>query len=49
MNSGAVSTKILRQLSSVRRKKIQKIKSKITSGKYKVDNLQLAKALFMAR
>ena len=43
------SEKLVKQLSGVRRKKIQKIKSRISSGKYKVDNLRLAKALFMAR
>lgn len=49
MNQAVASEKIVRELSNVRRKKIQKIKSKITSGKYRIDNVRLAKALFMAR
>ena len=47
--SSKASERIMRQLSTVRRKKIEKLKNKIVSGKYKVDNLSLAKALFMAR
>jgi anti-sigma28 factor (negative regulator of flagellin synthesis) len=49
MSSNVASEKLVRQLSGVRRKKIEKLKTKITSGKYKIDNLRLAKALFMAR
>lgn len=48
MNSQVASEKIVTQLSGVRRKKIQKIKNKISSGKYRIDNVRLAKALFMA-
>lgn len=49
MDSKSGSEKLLRQLSKIRRKKISKLKNKITSGKYKVDNLSLAKALFLSR
>ncbi len=49
MESQVASEKIVTQLSGVRRKKIQKIKNKISSGKYRIDNVRLAKALFMAR
>jgi len=49
MNSEIASAKLVRQLSSVRRKKIAKLKTKVVSGKYKIDNLALAKALFMSR
>jgi anti-sigma28 factor (negative regulator of flagellin synthesis) len=43
------SGKLARQMASMRHKKIQSLKTKITSGKYRVDNLSIAKALFLAR
>ncbi|MBN8549148.1 MAG: flagellar biosynthesis anti-sigma factor FlgM [Deltaproteobacteria bacterium] len=49
METQVTSEKMVNQLSGVRRKKIQKIKNKISSGKYRIDNVRLAKALFMAR
>ncbi|NDC38266.1 MAG: flagellar biosynthesis anti-sigma factor FlgM [Proteobacteria bacterium] len=41
--------RLLRQLTSVRRKKVERIKSRINSGKYKVSTWDLARALFLAR
>ncbi|MBX7145255.1 MAG: flagellar biosynthesis anti-sigma factor FlgM [Oligoflexia bacterium] len=49
MNSRIASEKIVQQLSNVRRRKIKRLKTKITSGKYRIDNLSLAKALFLSR
>ena len=48
MNAAKTTERLVRQLSCVRQKKILQIKSKISSGKYKVNNLELAKALFLA-
>lgn len=41
--------RLLKQLSSVRRKKVARIKTKINSGKYKVSTWDLAKALFLSQ
>ena len=52
MNSEVATAKLEKQLTNIsagRRKKIAKLKNKVDSGKYKIDNLALAKALFMAR
>lgn len=49
MNSKKASDKLARELCSVRQKKIMKIKSKIVAGRYRVNNMDLAKALFLAR
>lgn len=49
MNSHKTSEKLLKQLNEVRQKKISRIKSKITAGKYRVSNEALAKALFLAQ
>jgi len=49
MHSELASAKIERELNKVRAKKIAKLRDKIASGKYHVDNVKLAKALFMAR
>lgn len=43
------SVRLAREMSAVHHKKIRSLKSKISSGKYHVDNLALAKALFLAR
>ena len=49
MNSYKVSDKLMKQLNSVRQKKISKLKNKIIAGKYRVSNVALAKALFLAQ
>ena len=49
MNCRRESSRIARQLTTVRQKKIDKIKTKILAGKYRIDNLEIAKALFLAR
>ena len=49
MNSVVESSKLEKDLNRVRNKKISKLKQKIASGKYRVDNMRLAQALFMAR
>ena len=41
--------KLVKQLSAVRKKKLERIKSKIQSGKYKINNWDLAKALFLSQ
>ena len=41
--------KVEKQLSTVRKKKLSKLKKKIESGKYSVSNFDLAKALFMSQ
>lgn len=41
--------KLAKQLSAVRKKKLERLKSKIVSGKYKVNNWELAKALFLSQ
>jgi anti-sigma28 factor (negative regulator of flagellin synthesis) len=41
--------RLIKQLSTVRRKKVERIKSKINSGKYKVSTWALAKALFLSQ
>ena len=43
------SGKLARQMAALRHKKIKALKTKISSGKYHVDNLSIAKALFLAR
>lgn len=48
MNSHNATEKLAKELSMVRKKKVQGIKSKILNGKYHVDNLALVKALFLA-
>lgn len=49
MDSKKASEKLERQLSSVRNRKIQKLKNRISSGKYHIDTFCLAKALFLSR
>jgi anti-sigma28 factor (negative regulator of flagellin synthesis) len=49
MNSQKESSKILKQLNAVRQRKIQKLRNQITAGKYRISNIELLKALFMAR
>lgn len=49
MNSLKESEKLAKQLNAIRQKKISRLKSRIVSGKYKVNNMDLAKALFLAR
>lgn len=49
MNSKKTSDKIARQLLAVRFKKIEKLKTRVCSGAYKVESAQLAKALFLMR
>jgi|GEM_PF-6936467 len=48
MDSSSVAERLVKELSTVRKKKIQQIKSKISAGKYRVSNIELLKALFMA-
>ena len=49
MNSKRTSNVIARQMDSVRKKKIKKLKNRIVSGKYQINNMELAISLFMAR
>lgn len=49
MNSKKTSEKLARQLSAMRHKKVLALKSRISSGRYKVDNATLAKALFLSQ
>jgi anti-sigma28 factor (negative regulator of flagellin synthesis) len=49
MNSQKVTNKFLKQLTTVRQKKILRLRSKIVSGKYRISNEALAKALFLAQ
>ena len=49
MNPKKESDKIAKQLSSVRQKKIAKLKAQITTGRYHITNAALAKALFLAQ
>jgi anti-sigma28 factor (negative regulator of flagellin synthesis) len=49
MNTARVSSVLAKQLATIRRKKIQKLKSRIAAGRYSVSNTALAKALFLAR
>ncbi len=49
MDSKEASNKLLKQLEKTRQKKIQKLKHRIGTGKYHVDTIELAKALFMSR
>jgi len=48
MNSNKTSEKMAKQLAAIRHKKIEKLRNKIASGKYRVGNMDLAKALFLA-
>jgi anti-sigma28 factor (negative regulator of flagellin synthesis) len=48
MNSNLVTVRLAKELSVVRKKKVQQIKSKLSTGKYRVDNLELVKALFLS-
>ena len=48
MNASVATEKLVRELHRVRRKKVQRLKTRITSGQYKIDNLELVKALFLA-
>lgn len=47
MNTVLTSKKLERQLSSVRHSKVKRLKSRIATGKYKINNLALARALFL--
>ena len=49
MNKKKQTDKMARELISVRLKKINRLKQKIHSGKYKVNNEELAKALFLSQ
>jgi len=49
MNTDRASKKLAKELAAVRRKKIQRLKSKIAAGTYSVSNAALAKALFVSR
>ena len=49
MNSSAHTDKVMQQLTKIRRKRVSKIKNKINSGQYHIDNLAIAKALFLAK
>ncbi|MCO6432348.1 MAG: flagellar biosynthesis anti-sigma factor FlgM [Deltaproteobacteria bacterium] len=49
MNSKRESEKLAKQLNNLRARKISKLKSRIVAGKYHVSNMDLAKALFLAR
>lgn len=41
--------KLQRQMSAVRQRKIKQLKTKIAAGRYEVNNMRLAIALFMAQ
>lgn len=49
MNSQLASEKMKKQLKAVRSKKIKRLKAQISSGSYRVDNLRVAKALFLSQ
>lgn len=49
MNTARVSSELAKELATIRRKKIQRLKAKIAAGKYSVSNAALAKALFLAQ
>ena len=49
MNSKNATNKMAKQLGAVRQKRIAELQKRITSGKYKVSNMEIAKALFLAR
>ena len=49
MNNAVASKKLAHQLSIIRQRKITKIRAKIANGRYRIDNDQLARALFLAR
>lgn len=49
MDSKITSEKLAKQLASIRDKKVKRLKTQISSGKYQVNNFSLAKALFFAR
>lgn len=45
MNAKKITSKLAKQLSTVRNKKVQKLKAQISSGQYQVNNLDLARAI----
>ena len=48
MNSKKASEKLAREMAAERHKRVLNIKHKLDSGKYKVKNQTLARALFLA-
>ena len=48
MNSKKVSERLEKELLQVRQKKIQRLRSRINTGRYYVNNLELAKALLLS-
>ncbi|MCB0310290.1 MAG: flagellar biosynthesis anti-sigma factor FlgM [Bdellovibrionales bacterium] len=49
MDSKTATIQLEKQLLEVRARKIQKLKSKIASGRYRINNAKVAKALFIAK
>jgi len=49
MNSKKIASELARELAIVRKKKIKKLKARISSGSYKVNNSTLAKSMFIPR
>ncbi len=48
MNCRKTSEKLARQMESVRHKRVMSVKHRIASGRYKISNQTLARALFLA-
>ncbi|MBX7138592.1 MAG: flagellar biosynthesis anti-sigma factor FlgM [Oligoflexia bacterium] len=48
LNTQATSAKLEKQLLSAKNRKIERLKNQISSGKYRIDNRKIAKAMFMA-
>ena len=48
MNSKKTTEQLAREMDAVRRKRVASIKNKLRSGRYKVSNQTLARALFLA-
>ncbi|NMC62604.1 MAG: flagellar biosynthesis anti-sigma factor FlgM [SAR324 cluster bacterium] len=49
MDPQKTSKKFAKQLNSLRHKKVLSLKNRIAKGKYKISNLEIAKALFMSQ
>ena len=48
MDAKKTSERLARQLEMVRQTKVKKIKERLSKGNYKVENVVIAKALFIA-
>ncbi len=49
MRSTKSTEKLPEQLAALRQRRINQLRSKIQNGKYKVSNVQIAKALYLAQ